>query len=129
VLRDDIVGGTAHAYVTYIHGLVPQLTKGVGRRARQAGVHEEAHSRGSGGQRVVLFLVQELARKPESGPHIFDGQVVLALNVLEAHASGEASHNEGYRRTGTPNHGFPVADLRVDDHTIFHRNKKRTRSL
>jgi hypothetical protein len=35
----------------------------------------------------------------------------------------------GHRRTGPPNHGLPVADLRVDDDTIFHRKKKRTRSL
>ena len=75
----------------------------------------------------MLFLVEEVARKPESGPHILDGQVVLALNVLEAHASGQAPHDEGYRRTGPPNDGLTVADLWVDDDPL-HRKKKRTRS-
>ena len=90
------------------------------------GCRAEAHAYSSGGQRVVLFLVQELARESQGGLDILDRQIVLALNVLEAHATGEAPHDEGHRRTGPPNHGLPVADLRVEDDTIFHR-KKRTR--
>ena len=95
---------------------------------RGAEANARAHSRGSGGQRVVLFLVQELARESQGGSDILDGQVVLALNVLEAHAPGEAPHNEGHRRTGPPDHGLAVADLRVDDDTILHRKNKRTRT-
>ena len=77
---------------------------------------------------MVLFLVQELARESQGRSDVLDRQIVLALNVLEAHTSGEASHNEGHRRTGPPDHRLPVADLRVDDDTILHRKKKRTRS-
>jgi len=128
VLRDDIVRGAAHADVTDIDSLVSQITQECRGRTWEAGVHQEAHACSSGGQRVVLFLVQELARESQGGLDILDRQIVLALNVLEAHATGEAPHDEGHRRTGPPNHGLPVADFRVDDDTIFHRKKKRTRS-
>ena len=91
------------------------------------GCRAEANACSSGGQRVVLFLVQEVRPRIAERLDILDRQSVLALNVLEGHATGEAPHDEGHRRTGPPNHGLPVADLRVDDDTIFHR-KKRTRS-
>jgi len=70
----------------------------------------------------------ELASESQGGSDVLDRQLVLALNVLEAHAPSEAPHNDGHRRAGPADHGLAVADLRVDDDTIFHRKKKRTRS-
>ena len=126
--RNDIVASVTQADITDIDRLVTQSAQGARCRSWQAGVHEEAHALRSGGQWVMLFAVQELARELQGSPDVFDGQTVLTLDVLEAHPSRQAPDDNGYWRTGPPNHGLAVTDLRVDDDPIFHRKKKPTRS-
>lgn len=127
-LSDDVVRRAAQADIAHVERLVSQVSNGVARRSWKAGVQKEAQALSSGGQRVVLLLVDQLASEFQGGPDVLDAQTVLALHVLEAHPAGEAADDDGDRRTRTPNHGLPVTDPGVDDDPVFHPEEEPTRT-
>ncbi len=56
------------------------------------------------------LLLGKLADESQRSPNIVSSQIVLALNFLERHTTGEASDDDRYRHTGATNDGFPVAN-------------------
>ena len=84
--------------VTHIEGVMASPPKGLARDPREICVNKKSHG-GSlrGGQRVVLFLFDQLARVGQSGLHIFFRHSVLVSNLLDSHPTGQ-SPNEPHNR-------------------------------
>src|SRR5438552_7442422 len=83
---------------------------------------------------MMLFLVHQFTRKPQSSADILNAQVVFALHFLEAHSAGEATHNDRDRRARTTNDGFTMTNGRINRNSVIHcssrvRNANRIGNL
>ena len=67
---------------------IPQSWRSGTRHAR---IHEKTHAC-SGGQRVMLLLVEEFTRKFQCRPDIIQRDAILALHFFECHAARQAAY-------------------------------------
>ena len=88
-------------------------------RARNICVDQKTHDGLSSGQRVKRLLLGKLADESQRRPNIVSSKIVFALNFLKGHAAGEASDHDRYRHTAAPNHGFPVANIRIENNVVL----------
>ena len=67
---------------------------------------------------MMLFTLDKRVRVTDSRTYILDRDTVLALNLLEAHPSNQASKDNGDRHSCAADYGLPVADLGIDYDTV-----------
>src|SRR5438552_2090917 len=96
-----------------------QLSQSARSRTRQARVHKETHG-GSGWERVVLLLFDQLPGKSQSSADVLDGHVVFSRHILKTHPGSKTPHNNCHWRSCAPDDRFPVADIWVDYDSIIH---------
>jgi len=70
----------------------------------------------------MLFLVYQLVGELQGGVDVLNGEAVLALHFLEAHAAGQAAHNDRYRCTSAANHWLAVTECRINCDSLVHRS-------
>ena len=61
------------------------------------------------------FLLSQFRDEPERSPNVVRGDVILALDFLERHASSQAPHHDCDRYAGATNDGFALGDSRIED--------------
>ena len=84
--------------ITHIEGVMASPPKGLARGPREVCVNKKSYG-GSlrGGQRMMLFLFDQLARVGQSSPHICFRHPVLVSNLFDGHSTGQ-SPNEPHNR-------------------------------
>lgn len=94
VFGDRVVRRIAHPSITDIRGLILESPEQDSSGARQAGVNQKMHVPRSGWQRMMLFLVNQVACELQGGADVLNGQVVFPLHFLEAHAASKAAYDD-----------------------------------
>ena len=61
------------------------------------------------------LLFSQFANKLERGADVFKGKVVFLLDLLETHPPCKAANDQCNRHAGAANHGFAVANGRVNN--------------
>src|SRR5580700_164208 len=64
------------------------------------------------------FLLSQFCDESEGSPNVVRGDVILALDFLERHASSQAPHHDSDRYACAPNDGFAVGDSRIEDNAV-----------
>jgi hypothetical protein len=114
-LGDDLIRRHPQAGVPGEFRHVTEFLDGRDRRARQVRVQKKSHGRSGSGQRVKGLFGREVRSKLQGGADIVDGEVVLALDVLERHAAGKAPNHDGNRNPSAPDDRFAVQHGGIDD--------------
>ncbi|HEY3656268.1 MAG TPA: hypothetical protein VGL34_14985 [Steroidobacteraceae bacterium] len=65
------------------------------------------------------LLFGKLGDESQRRSNIVSSEIVLALNFLESHATGEASDHDRYRDTCATNHGFSMANSRIENNAVL----------
>jgi hypothetical protein len=61
------------------------------------------------------FLPSQLCDESERSSNVVRGDVILALDFLEGHASSQAPHHDCDRYACAPNDWFAAGDSRIED--------------
>lgn len=83
--------GSPQTNFTNIEGLVAEALDGSRRRPGHIGNQQEAHGGRLARQWMVLLLFDQFPGELQRRSDVLQGQRVFPLNVLEAHAPGQAA--------------------------------------
>src|SRR5579862_1761957 len=64
------------------------------------------------------FLLSQFCDESERSPNVVRGDVILALDFLERHASSQAPHHDSDGYACAPNDGFAVGDSPIEDNAV-----------
>jgi hypothetical protein len=72
-----------------------------------------------GRERMEGFLLRKLADESQRRPDIIRGDIVLALDFFECHATCEAADHDRDRHARAPYHGLSMVDRWVNYDTVL----------
>ena len=88
-------------------------------RARQVRVQEKSHCRSGSRQWVEGFFRRQVGGELKGRADIIGGEIVLALDIFERHAPGEAPDYDRHRHPGAPDDWLTVQYGRIDDDAVL----------
>src|SRR5690606_9564370 len=104
------------------------MSEGAEGRTRIVGVDQETHNRSSSRQRKKRFLIDQFACKLEGGANVGTGEVVLALDFLERHASRKASDDDRHGNARAADDGFSVGYGGIDHDALVHKSERGSKA-
>ena len=106
----------AKSDVAHVKGIMSTTDDDPSRTARHVGIDEETH--GLSRKESMLFPLHQPGREMQCRPDVVVGHPVFAGYVIEAHAAGKRTGQNGHRNTGAPDDRLAMANPRINRDAI-----------